>query len=220
MDTQGQQQPVQITMSQGEFQRIVALVMRFVARQDDHILSQLLEDRQFIDELAEAVAEAMAEAKDQAARPFIPPEPEWTVEERIIEDLVDEEDMERMTDDGLSFGNSYTRVNRNGAQVLHLLSEYYTESVLEAAKEDDLHPPSSRGLSVSTNICWGDQYAALVHGWESVTPNTLEVIRRNIERQEDADQSTPSLTSSSEPRIDLSTYLKGVLRARKGSDFK
>ena len=214
MDTQGQQHPM-FQLPQEELQQIIALVLRVVAQLDDHTLSQLRENQQFVDELAQAVAEAMTEEKDKAAQPFIPPEPEWTVEEKRIEDLVDEEEMERMIDDDLSFGSSYTRVSRNGAQVLHLLSECYTESVLEAAKADDIHPPPSKGVSVSTSICLGDQYVALVHGWGSVTPKTLEVIRSNFERKKDTDQSTPSLTRSFEPRIEWRTFIRGFNRARQ-----
>ena len=211
MDTQSQQQPTFLQMPQEELQPLIALVLRVMVQLDDRTLSQLRENQQFIDEVAQAVAQQV----HQTAQSFIPPQPEWTVEERRIEDLVDEEDMERMIDDGDSFGSSYTRVNRNGAQVLHMLSEYYTESVLEAAKEDALHPPSNRGVSVSTVVYVGNQYAALVHGGGNVTPNTLEAIKRNFGRQKEPYQFTPSLTNSSQPRIVYPTYVKGASRARQ-----
>ena len=176
MDTQGQQHPM-FQLPQEELQQIIALVLRVVAQLDDRALSQLRENQQFVDELAQAVAEAMTEEKDKAAQPFIPPEPEWTVEERGIEDLIDEEELERMDENGLSFGRSYTRVNRNGEQVLYLLSEYYDESVLEAAKEDDLQPPPRERMSVSTLIGVGNQHVAMVEGGSSITPKTLVVIK-------------------------------------------
>lgn len=216
MDTQSQQQPTLLQMPQEELQPLIALVLRVMVQLDDRTLSQLRENQQSIDEVAQAVAQAV----HQTAQSFIPPQPEWTVEERRIEDLVDEEDMERMIDNGDSFGNSYTRVNRNGDQVLHMLSEHYDESVLEAAKEDDLHPPSNRGVSISTVIYVGNQYAALVHGGGNVTPKTLEVMRSNFERQKEPYRFTPSLTNSSQPRIGYPTYIKGASRARQSSDFK
>ena len=127
-------------MPQEELQPLIALVLRVMVQLDDRTLSQLRENQQFIDEVAQAVAQQV----HQTAQSFIPPQPEWTVEERRIEDLMDKEEMGRLIYDGLSFGSSYTRVNRNGAQVLYLLSEYYTESVLEAAKEDEPPPPSQQ----------------------------------------------------------------------------
>ena len=88
MDTQGQQHPI-FQLPQEDLQQIIALVLRVVVQLDDRALSQLRENQQFVDELAQAVAEAMTEEKDKAAQPFIPPEPEWTVEEKRIEDLID-----------------------------------------------------------------------------------------------------------------------------------
>ena len=214
MDTQGQQHPM-FQLPQEELQQIIALVLRVVVQLDDHALSQLRENQKFVDEVAQAVAVAMTEEKDKAAQPFIPPEPEWTVEERRIEDLVPEEELDQMDEDGLSFGRSYTRVNRNGEQVLYLLSEYYDESVLEAAKEDDIQPPARERVSVSMYISVVNQHVAMVEGGSSITPKTWEVIKGNIDRQEDPDQLTPSLTTSSQPRISWSTYLKGVGNARQ-----
>ena len=212
MDTQAQPPPpFQIPMPQEELQQLIALVVGVVAHLDDRALSQLRENRQFVDEVAQVMAQQMREA----TQPFIPPEPEWTVEERRIEDLIDDEELERMDENGLSFGRSYTRVNRNGEQVLYLLSEYYDESVLEAAKEDDLQPPPRERVSVSTLIGVGNQHVAMVEGESSITPKTLEVIKGNLERQKDPYQFTPSLTTSSQPRISLSTYLKGVGNARQ-----
>lgn len=218
MDIQGQQHPM-YQLSQEELQQLVALVLRVVVRLDDHTLSQLLENRQFTDELAQEVAqevaEEMAEEKGQAARLFIAPKPEWTVEEKKIEELIDEEQMGNMIYDGLSFGNSYTRIMRNGAQVLYMLSEFYDENVLEVVKEEDLQPLPNKGGSWSTGVHLGDQYAAWVHGLHSVTSKTLKTIKGNFERLKGMDQITPTLTASSQPRIEVHTYRKGERRARQ-----
>ena len=210
MDTQGQQHPI-FQMSQKDLQQLTAIMLMVMARFDDHTISQLRENQQFVDEVAQALAQQLP----QAVQTVMTSQPEWTVEERRIEDLVDEEKLNRMDGDGLSFGRSYTRVNRNGEQVLYLLSEYYDKSVLEAAKKDDLQPPSRERVRLSTYISVENQHVAMVEGGSSSTPKTLEVINNNIDRQKDPDQSTPSPTSSSEPRIEFPTYLKGINRARR-----
>ena len=212
MDEQNQQQqPFQIPTSQEDLQQFIALVVNVVAQLDDHTLSQLRESQQSVDEVAQALTRQM----HQATQPFIPPQPEWTIEATTIEDLMHEDDLEHDIEVGVIFSSSYTRVNRNGEQVLYLSSEYYDESVLEAAKEDDLQPRPSGRASVSTAIRLGDQHLALVHGGSDITPKTLETIEGSIERQKDPDQLTPSLTASSEPRISWPTYMKGVSNARQ-----
>lgn len=194
-------------------------MVKVVADLDDFTLSQLRVNQHLIDAMAQAVAQAVAQQLHQEAQPYTPP-PQWTAEERKIDDLIHDEDMERMLDQGHSFGSSYTIVERNGEEVLHLLSEYYTDSVLEAAKEDDLHPLPSEGLSVSTIIYFGDQYAAKVPWVPNNTFNTLEAINRNFDVQENTYKNVTSLTNSSQPRISWPIYEKGVREARKNPNSK
>ena len=158
-------------------------------------LTQWEEIEQLIDDLAHALAQELR----QRMQTSVPTPPRWTVEENKIDDLIDEEDMEREIDDGKSFGCWYTSAKRNEEEVLHLLSEYYTDSVLEAAKKDDLHPLPSEGYGVSTIIYSDDQYVAQVHGGMDRPSNTLKVIRSNIEEQEKPYQFRSSLLNSSEP---------------------
>lgn len=209
IEEQNQQQPT-ISLSQESLQQLIALAVRVVAQLDDRILNQLRENNEFSEEIAQAIVLQM----QQITQSVIAQEPEWTVEERRIEDLVHEEELDRMHENGLSFGRSYSSVHRNGEQVLYLLSEHYDESVLEAAKEDDLQPPKERAFNVSTLINVGNQHVAMVEGGASITPKTLEVIQGNIERQKDPDLLSPSLTASSQPRISWPTYLRGVGKAR------
>ena len=211
MDTQGQQHPI-FRLSQDDLQQLTTLMLIVMAQFDDHTISQLRENQQYVDELARVLAQQLPKAVQTV---LMTSQPEWTVEQRRIEDLVDEEILDRMDGEGLSFGRSYTMVNRNGEQVLYLLSEYYDNSVLEAAKEDDFRPPSRERLRLRTYISMGDQHVAMVEGASSSIPKTIEAINNNIDRQKDPDQSTSSPTSSSEPRIEFPTYLKGVLRARR-----
>ena len=66
--------------------------------------------------------------------------PVWTVEEKGIDDIFDENDIEFLfsaetNNEELRTDGLYTCVMRDGEIVLHLFSQYYDSSVLEAAKK-------------------------------------------------------------------------------------
>lgn len=210
MDTQGQQHPA-VQIPPEELQQIIAQAVRVVAQFDHHTLSQLRVNQQLVDEVAQAVIQEIL----RATQPLIPPEPEWTVEEMRIEDLMHEEDLEHEIEFGYIFGPSYTRINRYGGQVLYMLSEYYDDSVLKAAKEDDIHPAPRESATVHSVMLLGDLRVASVHTGSNPPDKTLEVIRRKLERKKDPYQFTPTLTASSQPRIEIPTYRRGERRARQ-----
>ena len=69
----------------------------------------------------------------------------WRVNHRVrFKNLALSKRIREAADQGdnapIRFGNRYTVIMRGGRAVLHLLSDYYTDAVLEAAQDEDIEP--------------------------------------------------------------------------------
>ena len=63
----------------------------------------------------------------------------------------------------IRFGDRYSVIMRGGRAVLHLLSDYYSDAVLEAAQDEDIEPLGTRGHTTSFPLFLGDLYVGEVN---------------------------------------------------------
>lgn len=113
-------------------------------------------------------------------------------------------------------GARYTVVMRGGKAVLHLLSDYYTDAVLEAARGEDIEPLGTRGHTTSIPLFLGDLYVGEVNYPPNGNQKTVEAIERNVKNYTAGSDSGSSLTLSTQPVIPQEIADKGVEKARRG----
>ena len=80
------------------------------------------------------------------------------------------------------FGAGYTVILRGGSAVLHLLSDYYTDAVLEAAIGEDLEPLGVRGHTTSIPLFLGDLYVGEVNFPPNGNQRTVKAIREKCKK--------------------------------------
>ena len=158
------------------------------------------------------------------------PKPTWTVERVAFEKLDKDGEIRNWAamisdydpDDEnyvpSRFDPWYTVIKRNQQEVLHISTEYYTDSVFEAIKKDDIHPIPGEEWRAYTTQFLGDLYFCSIYGLPKSNFNTWNAINRNIEKvQSDRHPGGPSLTLSSQPVIPPEISDKGIRKARQNS---
>ncbi len=80
----------------------------------------------------------------------------------------------------IRFGDRYSVIMRGGRAVLHLLSDYYSDAVLEAAQDEDIEPLGTRGHTTSLPLFLGDLYVGEVNYPPNGNQRTVEAIQRNV----------------------------------------
>jgi len=158
------------------------------------------------------------------------PKPLWTVERIAFEKLDEDGEIRRWAamisdydpDDEnyvpSRFDPWYTVIKRDQQEVLRISTEYYTDSIFEAVKKDEIHPIVGGEWRVYTTKFLGDLYFCSIYGMAESNFNTWNVINRNVEKvQSHKYPGGPSLTLSSQPVIAPETADKGVRKARQTS---
>ena len=145
----------------------------------------------------------------------------WSVNRRVrFRKLARSKRIREAADQGddapIRFGDRYTVIRRNGMQVLHLLSDYYTDAVLEAAQDEDIKPIGTRGHTTSIELFLGDLYVGEVNYPPNGNQRTVEAIECNVNNYTAGSDSGPSLTLSTQPVIPQEIADKGVAKAKRG----
>ena len=145
----------------------------------------------------------------------------WRVNHRVrFKNLALSKRIREAADQGdnapIRFGNRYTVIMRGGRAVLHLLSDYYTDAVLEAAQDEDIEPIGTRGHTTSFELFLGDLYMGEVNYPPNGNQRTVKAIERNVNNYTAASDSGPSLTLSTQPVILQEIADKGVAKAKRG----
>ena len=115
------------------------------------------------------------------------------------------------------YGEYYTEVQRDGNAVLHVLTDYYTDAVLQAAEAEDIQPTSAGNRPYEMVGILSDKLhvAYLPYNFPGSNVATL-IIRHTFKRIAAGDDHKPSLTRSAlPPVIKPKIANKGVENAKR-----
>lgn len=114
------------------------------------------------------------------------------------------------------YGEWYTKVQRNGKAVLYVMTDYYIDAVLEAARAEEIEPPPD-GLipQVAIIVMNGNLHIGLVPMRMNASNVTAKIIINHVKSRTEPAADEPSLTLSTMPVIEPEIANEGVDNAKR-----